>query len=77
MTSEPLFDSIPRYAMLDVWSALGGDSDTFDAWMADPKRTPADAWAQLLAAIRGDVMAGDTNPYPGAILQLVWNREMG
>lgn len=65
---------IPLEAMLDVWVALGGDPTDFDTWMADPKRTPADAWAQLLAAVRGDVMAGDTNPYPGLILSLVWNR---
>jgi len=76
---EPLNESpgIPRYAMLDLWMALGGDSEVFEAWMADPKRTPADAWAQLLAAVRGDTMPGDTNPYPGAILQLVWNRTVG
>ena len=64
--------AIPRYAMLDVWLALGGDGQTFEAWMEE--RTSADAWAQLLAAIRGDLMLGDTNPEPGAILALVWKR---
>lgn len=62
---------VPLIAHLDVWLALGGTPIDFDAWMADPKRTPADAWAQLLAAIRGDDMSGDTNPAPGLILDLV------
>jgi hypothetical protein len=57
--------------MLDVWMALGGDPATFEEWMDNPKRTPADAWAQLLAAIRGDLMNGDHNPEPGLILKLV------
>lgn len=68
---------IPQYAMLDVWMALGGEPRVFDEWMADPKRTPADAWAQLLAAIRGNLMVGDTNPYPNQILELVWQRWPG
>jgi hypothetical protein len=67
---------IPRYAMLDLWMALGGNPLAFEEWMDEPKRTPADAWAQLLAAVRGDVMPGDTNPEPGAILALVWQREV-
>lgn len=65
-----------RYLLLDVWMALGGESQDFERWMDEPRRTHADAWAQLLAAIRGDLMPGDTNPPPGEILALVWNRAM-
>ncbi len=69
---------IPQYAMLDVWMALGGDSTDFDKWIADdPRRTDADSWAQLMGAIQGDLMTGDTNPPPGAILKLVWKRWPG
>lgn len=55
---------IPREAMLDVWIQLGCPSLLFDSFMDDPRRTPADAWAQLLAAISGNVNAlcRDTNP---------------
>lgn len=67
---------IPRYALLDVWMALGGDSQAFEKWMDEPKRTPADAWSQLLGAIRGDLMTGDHNPDPGTLLGLIWNREV-
>jgi len=60
-----------RYLMLDVWMALGGDPQDFETWIAEPKRYPSDAWAQLLAAIRGDRMEGDHHPEPGLILNLV------
>lgn len=62
---------IPRDAMLDVWQALGGDPFLFEQWVDEPNRTPADAWAQLLAAIRDDDMSGDHNPEPGLSLDLV------
>lgn len=68
---------VPLVGMLDVWMALGGEPIAFDRWMAEPKRTPADAWAQLLAAIRGDLMVGDHNPGPGdELLALIWQREV-
>lgn len=68
---------VSRAAMLDVWMALDGEPQDFEAWMDEPDRTTADAWAQLLAAIRGDLMVGDTNPEPGEVLGLVWKRLFG
>jgi len=58
---------IPRYAMLDVWMALGGDPQAFDRMMVEDRRTDADTWAQLLAVIarRWDALLADTNPSPG------------
>jgi len=55
---------IPIYAMLDVWMALGGDPAAFDRMWAEPHRTPADTWAQLMAAAgqRLGSLAADTNP---------------
>lgn len=55
---------IPVHAMLDVWMALGGSPDAFYRMWEEPKRTPADTWAQLLAAIRGDLasLLADNNP---------------
>ena len=55
---------IPIYAMLDVWMALGGDPAAFDRMWAEPHRTPADTWAQLMAAVgqRLGSLAADTNP---------------
>jgi len=68
-------DPIPRYAQLDVWCALGGDYASFDHWRfhEDDRRTFADAWAQLCAAIKGDVagLMADTNPPAGSILDLL------
>ncbi len=68
---------VPRFAMLDVWVALGGDSIVFEEWIDDHRRTPADAWAQLLAAIEGDAesLAEDTNPPAGELLDLA-NRDL-
>jgi len=65
--AEPLTVGIPRYAMLDVWMALGGDPQAFDRMMAEDRRTDADTWAQLLAVIarRWDALLADTNPPPG------------
>lgn len=59
-----------RYEMLDIWQALGLDPGEFDSWMDEERRTPADAWAQLIAAIAGDVKAlcRDTNPPAGELL---------
>lgn len=63
---------VPRVAMLGIWMALGGDSVAFEEWIDHPGRTPADAWAQLLAAIEADwtALAEDTNPPAGELLDL-------
>lgn len=77
MTPEPKEGAhpVPRYAQLDVWMALGGEPQAFEAWRDAPKRTYADAWSQLLGAIRGDLMLGDHNPEPGdELLKLIWQR---
>lgn len=58
-------DGIPLYAMLDVWMALGGESEAFDRMWAEEGRTPADTWSQLLAVVRGQFPIGDHNPPPG------------
>lgn len=69
----------PRYHFLDIWMALGGDPLVFDAWIEHPKRTPADAWHQLLGAIRGDLpgLLADTNPPAGELVDVLlanWKR---
>lgn len=72
MDAKPVMDDpIPRYAQLDVWLALGGDGQAFERWRDE--RGFADAWAQLMAAVKGDVVGllADTNPPAGALLDLV------
>lgn len=44
---------VKRYELLDLWMALGGDPIVFEQWMAEPRRTEEDAWAQLLGAVSG------------------------
>jgi hypothetical protein len=66
--------SVQPYMCLDLWMALGGDPRVFDLWMAHPKRTIADAWSELLAAVRGDLMLEDHNPPLGELLELVERR---
>ena len=58
------------YERLDIWMALGLDSQEFGPWSEHPKRTPADAWAQLMAAVAGNVasLCKDTNPPAGELL---------
>ena len=70
----------PWYLAQDVWMALGGDSNAFEAWAhhEDDRRTWGDAWAQIVAAVGGSRMEGDRNPPPGTILDLPsyqWVRE--
>lgn len=66
----------PRYLMLDVWVALGCSGVTFEDWIDDPQRTPADAWSQLMAAIRGDLptLLADTNPPAGVLVDFMVER---
>lgn len=61
---------IPRYVLLGVWMALGGKPIDFETWMHD--RGTADAWAQLMAAVRDDIaaLAEDSNPTAGLIVDL-------
>ena len=56
-----------RVHLLELWQALGGDVGSYDRWMADQRRTVADGWAQLLAAVAGNVASlfADTNPPAG------------
>jgi len=62
--------------MLDVWQSLGCSAPTFEDWIDDPQRTPADAWAQLLAAISGDLptLLADTNPPAGVLADFLVER---
>lgn len=56
--------------MLDVWMALGVPPSEFEAWYNHPKRTPADAWAQLLQAIRDpSKLNEDSNPPAGTLAE--------
>jgi hypothetical protein len=59
-----------RLSMLDVWLNLGLHGQAFEEWIDELRRTPADAWAQLLAAVRGDIsgLCMDTNPPAGTDL---------
>jgi len=68
MTERPY--GVPRFAMLDIWMSLGGDSQDFEDWANDPNRFPADAWAQLCAAVASnvDALEADTNPPAGDTL---------
>lgn len=60
-----------RGMMLDIWLSLDGDGEEFEAWIDDPRRTFADAWAQLMAAINGSgSLVLDTNPPAGELLNL-------
>lgn len=59
---------IPLYAMLDVWMALGLDSNQFEPWVDDDLGGDrSEAWAFLLAKIRGDDLSDNHNPPPGRI----------
>ena len=62
---------VERLAMLEVWMALGGESQPFERWMEN--RTFVDAWHQLLAAIGGDIagLVEDSNPPAGELLDLL------
>lgn len=66
-------DPVPRFAQLDVWMALGGDPLDFERWRDHPRRSFGDAWAQLMAAVQGDVIGllRDTNPPAGELVDLL------
>lgn len=65
---------------LDVWQSLGLPSNDFHGWIDGQKVTPADAWAQLLAAISGSfaTLITDTNPpAPQALIEVAYSRSVG
>lgn len=68
--------AVERWHLLDIWQALGGEPEEFERWMDEPRRSVADAWAQLMAAIRGDIdtLEADTNPPAGYVLYLAFPR---
>jgi hypothetical protein len=70
---------IPLYAMLDVWMALGGDPVAFDRICAEDRREPADTWAQLMCAVRGDLITllKDTNPPCGPEFEAIMLARFG
>lgn len=57
--------------LLDIWQALGGDSEAFHPWWAADPSFP-DRWAQIVAAVAGNIsgLAADTNPPAGALLDI-------
>jgi hypothetical protein len=63
-SATPIRSDIPVHAMLDVWMALGGEPAAFYRMWEEDRRTPADTWAQLMAAVgqRLGSLAADTNP---------------
>jgi hypothetical protein len=67
-----------RFEMLDVWQALGLNPNDFHDWIGEPKRTAADAWAQLMGAVAGSVesLSRDTNPPCGELLLGAANRRL-
>ena len=66
-----------RLGCLVLWAQLGGTADGFEEWMTEPRRTLADAKAQLLAAHRGNLagLIQDTNPPAGALADLAVGEE--
>jgi hypothetical protein len=59
------------HLLLDIWQALGGDSEAFHPWWAADPSFP-DRWAQIVAAVAGNIsgLAADTNPPAGALLDI-------
>jgi hypothetical protein len=49
-TEQPSDDPIPHYAQLDIWMALGHDSQEYDSWRDSIGF--AEAWARLCAEVR-------------------------
>ncbi len=53
-----------RFDCFELWLALGCPQSQFDPWFDQERMTLEDAWAQLLATVKGSVwsLAMDTNP---------------
>jgi hypothetical protein len=71
-SSSPVGDRVPAvHLLLDIWQALGGDSEAFHPWWAADPSFP-DRWAQIVAAVAGNIsgLAADTNPPAGALLDI-------
>ena len=72
-SSSPVGDRVPsvHLLLLDIWQALGGDSEAFHPWWAADPSFP-DRWAQIVAAVAGDIsgLAADSNPPAGALLDI-------
>lgn len=61
----------PVHLLLDIWQAMGGESEDFHPWWAADPSFP-DRWSQIVAAVAGnfDALAKDTNPPAGDLLPL-------
>jgi hypothetical protein len=61
----------PVHLLLDIWQAIGGESEDFHPWWAADPSFP-DRWSQIVAAVDGnfDALAKDTNPPAGDLLPL-------
>lgn len=71
-SSSPVGDRVPSvHLLLDIWQALGGDSEAFHPWWAADPSFP-DRWSQIVAAVAGNIsgLAADTNPPAGALLDI-------
>ena len=71
-SSSPVGDRVPPvHLLLDIWQALGGDSEAFHPWWAADPSFP-DRWAQIVAAVAGNIsdLAADSNPPAGALLDI-------
>lgn len=66
-----------RLMNLMLWMDLGGTVDGFETWMSEPRRTWADAGAQLRAAGRGGwpLLLADTNPPANQLLDLCFGEQ--
>lgn len=71
-SSSPVGDRVPPvHLLLDIWQALGGDSEAFHPWWAADPSFP-DRWAQIVSAVAGNIsdLAADSNPPAGALLDI-------
>lgn len=64
-------DGPPVHLLLDLWQAIGGDSEDFHPWWAADPSFP-DRWSQMVAAINGNIsdLTADSNPPAGKLLDL-------
>lgn len=71
-SSSPVGGRVPPvHLLLDIWQALGGDSEAFHPWWAADPSFP-DRWSQIVAAVAGNIsdLAADSNPPAGALLDI-------